>query len=45
MVFENYSERINYVQEVRTFGQRTQDKQKQNRFLIKSNEMVLEEIE
>ena len=38
MEFENYSKRINSVQEIETFGQLTQDKQKQNRFSIKSNE-------
>ena len=45
MEFENYSKRINSVQEIETFGQLTQDKQKQNRFSIKSNEIVLKEIE
>ena len=37
MEFENYSKRINSVQEIETFGQLTQDKQKQNRFSIKSS--------
>ena len=32
MEFENYSKRINSVQEIKTFGQLTQDKQKQSRF-------------
>ena len=45
MEFDNYSQRINYVHEVETFGQLTQDNQEQNRFSIKSNKMVLEEIE
>ena len=44
MEFENYSEKINSVQEIETFGQLTQDKQKQNRFSVKSNEMMLEEL-
>ena len=45
MEFENYSKRINSIKETETFGQTTQENQKQNRFSIKRNEMVLEEIE
>ena len=33
------------IKEIETFGQLTQQKQKQNRYLIKKNEMSLEEIE
>ena len=45
MVFENYSKRINSIKKFETFGQLPQKKSKQNRFLIKKNEMILEEIE
>ena len=42
MEFEDYAKRINSTREIETFGQ---EKQKQNRFTIKNNQMVLEEIE
>ena len=45
MEFENYTRRINSVKDIETFGQNLPEKQKQNRFEIKQNEMVLEEIE
>ena len=45
MEFENYSRRINSIKEIEIFGQLTQEKQKQNRFLIKKDEMSLEKIE
>ena len=35
MELENYSQRINLIKEIETFGQVTQEKQKQNRYLIK----------
>ena len=44
MGFENYSRRINQIKEIETFGQLTQEKQKQNRFSIKNIETILEEI-
>ena len=45
MEFEDYANRINSIKGIETFGQLTKKKQKQNRFAIKNNEMVLEEIE
>ena len=45
MEFKNYPKRIKLIKEIETFDQLTQEKQKQNRFSIKRNEMVLEEIE
>ena len=45
MEFENYSRRINSIAEIETFGQLSAEKQKQNRFTIKNNEMILQEIE
>ena len=42
---ENYSKRINSIKEIETFDQLPTEKQKQNIFAIKSNEMILEEIE
>ena len=45
MEFGNYSKRINLIKEIENFAQLTQEKHKQNRFSIKKNEMVLEEIE
>ena len=45
MEFENYSKRINSIKEIQTFGRFPVKKQKQSRFAIKNNEMVLEEIE
>ena len=44
MGFENYSTRINQIKEIETFGQLTQEKQKQNIFSIKNIETILEEI-
>ena len=45
MEFENYAKMINSVQDIETFGQNLPERQKQNRFAIKQNEMVLEETE
>ena len=42
MEFENYAKGINSVKDVKTFGQNLPEKQKQNRFAIKQNEMPLE---
>ena len=45
MEFEDWAKRINSVKEIETFRQLPKEKQKQGRFLVKNNEMVLEEIE
>ena len=45
MEFENYSRRIDSIAEIETFGQLSAEKQKQNRFTIKNNEMILQKIE
>ena len=45
MKFEDYAERINSIREIETFAQLAKEKQKQNRFTIKNNQMILEEIE
>ena len=45
MEFEDYAKRIILIREIETFGQLPKEKQKQNRFNIKNNQMVLEEIE
>ena len=45
MEFEDYAKRKNSVKEIETFGQLPEEKQKQNRFTIKNNQTVLEEIE
>ena len=45
MEFEDYAKRIILIREIETFGQLPKEKQKQNRFTIKNNQMVLEEIE
>lgn len=45
MEFYNYSKWINLIKDIKTFSQLTQEKQNQNRFSIKRNEMVLEEME
>ena len=45
MKFEDYAERINSIREIETFAQLPKEKQKQNRFTIKNNQMILEEIE
>ena len=45
MEFENYSKQINSIKKIETFSQLTQENQKQNRFSIKRDEMVLEKIE
>ena len=45
MEFENCSRRINSTAEIETFGQLSAEKQKQNRFTIENNEMILQEIE
>ena len=44
MEFEDYAKRINSIIEIETFGHLPNEKQKQNRFAIKNNQMVLEEI-
>ena len=43
MEFEDYAK--NSIRKIETFGQLPKEKQKQNRFTIKNNRMVLEEIE
>ena len=45
MEFKDYVKRINSVKEIKTFGQISPEKQKQNRLFIKSNKMILQEIE
>ena len=45
MELENYSKQINSLKEIKTFGQLPVEKQKQKRFTIKNNKMILEEIE
>ena len=45
MEFENYSRRTNSIADTKSFGQLSVEKQKQNRFTIKNNEMILQEIE
>ena len=45
MEFEDYAKRINSIKEIEAFGQLPMEKQKQNRFAMKNNEMMLEEIE
>ena len=42
MKFDDHAKRINSIKEIETFGQLPKEKQKQNRFAIKNNEMVLE---
>ena len=44
MEFEDYAKRINSIIEIETFGHLLNEKQKQNRFAIKNNKIVLEEI-
>ena len=44
MEFEDYAKRINLIRETETFGQLPKEKEKQNRFTIENNQMVLEEI-
>ena len=44
MEFEDYAKRINLIRETETFGQLPEEKEKQNRFTIENNQMVLEEI-
>ena len=44
MEFEDYAKRINLIIEIETFGHLLNEKQKQNRFAIKNNKIVLEEI-
>ena len=44
MEFEDYAKRINSIIEIEIFGHLPNEKQKQNRFAIKNNQMVLEEI-
>ena len=45
MELEYYAKRINSIWEIETFGQLPKGKHKQNRFTIKNNSMVLDEIE
>ena len=45
MGFEDYEKRINLIKQIETFGQLPKEKQKQNRFAIKNNQIVLEETE
>ena len=45
MEFEDYARRINLIREIEAFGQLLKEKHKQNRFTIKNNQVVLEEIE
>ena len=44
MEFGDYAKRINLIKEIETFGQLPKEKQKQNRFAIKNNQMMLEDI-
>lgn len=44
MHFENYAKRINSVKDIEIFGQLLQEKQEQNRFVVKNNNMYLEKI-
>ena len=44
MEFESYLKRINSIADIETFGQLSAEKQKQNRFTIKNNKMILQEI-
>ena len=44
MEFEDYAKRINSIIEIETFGHLLNEKHKQNRFAIKNNKIVLEEI-
>ena len=45
MEFENYSRRINSVNEIESFGHAINEKHSQFRFSVKKNEMVFEQIE
>ena len=45
MEFEDYVRKTNSIKEIETFGQLPKEKQKQGRFLVKNNEIVLKEIE
>ena len=45
MEFENCSRRINSKANIETFGQQSAEKQNQNKFTIKNNELILQEIE
>ena len=45
MESEDYAKRINLIKETETSGHLLNEKQKQNRFAIKNNQTVLEEIE
>ena len=44
MEFENYSRRINSKANIENFGQQSAEKQNQNKFTIKYNEIILQEI-
>ena len=44
MEFEKYSKQMNSIKEKETFGQLPKEKQKQDRFTNKNNEMILEGI-
>ena len=45
MEFENYAKRINSVKEIENYCQNQREKQKQNRFVITENKMILKEVE
>ena len=45
MEFEDYTKRTSSIKEIETFGHLPNEKQKQNRFAIKNNQMELEESE
>ena len=45
MQFKNNAKRINSAKDIEALGQNLPEKQKQNRFAIKQNKMILEEIE
>ena len=45
MEFEGYAKRINLIKEIETFRQLSKEKQTQNRFKIKNNQMTFKEIE
>ena len=45
MEFADYAKAINSKRVIETFRQLRKEKQKQNRFTIKNNQMILEKIE
>ena len=42
---QEYAKQINSIKEIERFGQVSPKKQKENRFSVKNNEMILQEIE